>query len=174
MISSLILALLFSADVGNIDLARYAGTWHEIARLPNRFQKKCVGDVTAHYELRDDGKIRVRNRCRIANGKVIEANGIARLAGNGKPNSILKVRFAPAFLSFIPQVWGDYQIRALAPDYSYAAVGSPDFRYLWILSRNSTMAPDTYHDLVEEMRRQGYAVDRLILSDPPDHNSRGH
>jgi apolipoprotein D and lipocalin family protein len=77
----------------------------------------------------------------------------------------LKVRFAPAFLSFLPQVWGDYQIRALAPDYSYAVVGSPDFRYLWILSRTPQMDSATYDRLIEQMRAQGYAVDRMVKSD---------
>jgi len=33
--------------VPSVDLARYAGRWYEIARLPNSFQKKCAGGVTA-------------------------------------------------------------------------------------------------------------------------------
>jgi apolipoprotein D and lipocalin family protein len=35
--------------VKNLDPARYVGTWYEIARFPNRFQDKCVGNVTATY-----------------------------------------------------------------------------------------------------------------------------
>ena len=33
--------------VPTVDLTRYAGTWYEIARLPNRFQDKCAGEVVA-------------------------------------------------------------------------------------------------------------------------------
>ncbi|HWJ57155.1 MAG TPA: lipocalin family protein, partial [Vicinamibacterales bacterium] len=33
--------------VPDVDLTRYAGTWYEIARLPNRFQAKCAGEVVA-------------------------------------------------------------------------------------------------------------------------------
>ncbi|MBC7489084.1 MAG: lipocalin family protein, partial [Glaciimonas sp.] len=28
-------------SVASVDLARYVGKWYEIARFPNRFQKKC-------------------------------------------------------------------------------------------------------------------------------------
>ncbi|MGD8817932.1 MAG: lipocalin family protein, partial [Acidobacteriota bacterium] len=38
--------------VAELDLQRYAGLWYEIARFPNRFQKDCVGEVTADYRLR--------------------------------------------------------------------------------------------------------------------------
>src|SRR6185369_4177077 len=96
--------------VPEVDLVRYAGQWYEIARFPNRFQKRCAGEVTANYTLQTSGKISVLNRCRLENGEQIQAVGVARVAGKGQPNSILKVRFAPALLSFIPQVWGDYQI----------------------------------------------------------------
>ena len=54
--------------VPSIDLKRYAGTWYEIARYPNRFQRECTGNVTATYTLLDDGTIRVINRCRQSNG----------------------------------------------------------------------------------------------------------
>ena len=40
--------------VQSVDLARYAGTWYEIARLPNRFQRDCASDTTATYTLRPD------------------------------------------------------------------------------------------------------------------------
>jgi apolipoprotein D and lipocalin family protein len=148
--------------VPHVDLSRYAGLWHEIARLPNRFQEKCAGDVTAHYTLRPDGRIDVLNRCRVEDGTFIEARGVARRVDEDTPNSVLEVRFAPAILSFLPQVWGDYQIIALAPDYSYAVVGAPSREYLWILSRSPQMDTDTYRALVEEARQQGFNVDLLL------------
>ena len=49
--------------VPQVDLQRYAGLWYEIAKIPNRFQKKCAGRTTAEYTLRKDGKIKVVNRC---------------------------------------------------------------------------------------------------------------
>jgi lipocalin len=120
MITNLFLALFLYNVVPNVDFERYAGTWHEVARFPNRFQKRCVGEVTANYTLRTDGKIDVLNRCRVQDGTYISVRGIAKTAGKGLPNSMLKVRFAPKFLSFLPQVWGPYHVIVLAEDYSYA------------------------------------------------------
>jgi len=154
--------------VPEVDLVRYSGQWYEIARLPNSFQKRCAGEVTATYTLWSDGRISVLNRCRGENGVDIQVEGVARLAGKGQPNSVLKVRFAPAYLSFIPWVWGDYQIIALSPDYTHALVGDPGREYLWILSRSPQMEDDTYDRLVEEAKAQGFDVSRLQKTRQPE------
>src|SRR5919112_230203 len=87
--------------VPSVDLKRYAGLWYEVARLPNRFEEKCAGDVTAEYAPKEKGRIRVVNRCRKRDGKTTEAVGEAKRADKSGPNSKLKVRFAPGFLSFL-------------------------------------------------------------------------
>lgn len=148
--------------VPSVDLPRYAGLWYEVARLPNRFEEKCAGDVTAEYTLREKGRLKVVNRCRRKDGKMTEAVGSARPADKGGPNSRLEVRFAPSFLSFLPFVWGDYQIIELAPDYTHAVVGSPDRKYLWFLSRNPRMDEATYLRLAGEASAQGFDVSKLI------------
>ena len=150
--------------VPSVDLPRYAGVWYEVARLPNRFEEKCAGDVTAEYTLQGSDRLKVVNRCRKKDGQVSAAVGEARLADKRGPNSRLKVRFAPGFLSFLPFVWGDYQIIELAPDYTYSVVGAPDRKYLWILSRTPQMDEATYQRLVEAARSQGFDVSRLILT----------
>lgn len=150
--------------VDSVDLSRYQGRWYEVARLPNRFEEKCAGDVTAEYTLRPDGRITVLNSCRKRDGQMSAAEGVAKPAGREGPNSRLKVRFAPGYLSFLPFVWGDYQIIELAPDYAHAVVGSPDRKYLWVLSRNPRMDEATYLRLTEAARSQGFDVGRLILT----------
>ncbi len=148
--------------VPTLDLQRYMGTWYEIARLPNWFQKRCDRDVSAAYTLLDNGDIRVVNRCRKADGQMNEAVGRARLAAKNGPNTKLKVRFAPAFLSILPAVWGDYWIIDLAADYSYAVVGEPSRKYLWILSRTAVLDEVTLHDIHERIRQQGYDPNLLV------------
>lgn len=145
-----------------VDLSRYAGRWYEIARLPNRFQKDCDGDVTADYTVIDNGQINVVNQCRKQNGEMKQAEGKARLADKKGPNTKLEVRFAPSFLSFLPFVWGDYWIIDLAPDYSYAVVGEPGRKYLWILSRTPQMAESNYQDAIKRAAEQGYDVSRVV------------
>jgi apolipoprotein D and lipocalin family protein len=149
--------------VPSVDLAKYCGTWYEIARLPNRFQNNCEGDVTASYTLDEDG-IEVVNRCRKENGEVIEAKGRARRASEEEPITKLKVRFAPAFLSFLSFVWGDYWIIDLAPDYSYAVVGEPKRKYLWILSRTKKLEEATLSGILERIRNNGYDTGKLMMT----------
>lgn len=150
--------------VESVDLSRYAGLWYEVARLPNPFEEKCAGDVTAEYTPRPDGRLKVVNRCRKRDGQMTQAEGVARLADRRGANSRLKVRFAPSFLSFLPFVWGDYQIMELAPDYSHALIGDPGRKYLWILSRTPRLDEGTFRKLTEAARAQGFDVSRMIVT----------
>jgi apolipoprotein D and lipocalin family protein len=143
-----------------IDVPRYMGTWYEIAKYPNRFQKQCAGFTTASYRLRPDKTVEVVNRCRRADGALDKATGTARQVG--APDSpVLKVRFAPAWLSFLPQVWGDYWVIDLDPDYQLAAVSEPGREYLWILSRTPTVPQQAYAALLARLERQGFDLTKL-------------
>lgn len=147
--------------VAGMDIARYAGVWYEIARFPNRFQKQCAGDVTANYSLLPEGRVQVVNKCRLADGSHESATAVARQADPSLPNTVLKVRFAPEWLSWLSFVWADYWVIALDPDYQHALVGTPDHDYLWILSRTPTLGDVAYEALVATARAQGYEVRRL-------------
>ena len=151
--------------VPSVDPVRYAGRWYEIARLPNPFQNKCAGDVTADYAVRAGGGFDVLNRCRRADGTVTSAKGRARAADRRGPNSKLEVRFAPGYLSFLPFVWGDYQVIDLAPDYSYALVGEPGREYLWVLSRTPRMDEETYGRAVARAAAEGFDVSKLMKTE---------
>lgn len=144
-----------------VDLGRYAGRWYEIARLPNRFQERCASDVAVTYALRPDGRVSVVNECRERDGRIARAEGVARRADAKGPASRLKVRFAPAWLSFLGLVWGDYWIVELDPDYQYAVVGDPSRKYLWILSRRRELDAATYDSLVASAARLGFDASRL-------------
>ena len=149
--------------VDAVDLDRYLGDWFEIARFPNRFQRACTGDVRATYTRRSDGRIDVVNRCRASDGHVIEARGVARIV-DARTSAKLEVRFAPAVLSFLPFVWGDYWIVGLADDYSWAVVGSPDRGYLWILARASTLETASLDVARAAARANGFDTDRLVMT----------
>ena len=150
------------AVVPSIDLTRYQGRWYEIARFPNRFEKSCAGDVSATYTLSPDDSIRVLNECRKANGELKHAEGRARQTDKERAPAKLEVRFAPAFLSFLPFVWGDYWVIALAPDYSYSVVGDANRDYLWVLSRTPLMDEAQYQQAIHSAAAQGYDVSRLV------------
>ena len=63
--------------VARVDLARYLGTWYEIARKPMRFEDATARDITATYALEADGAVRVTNSCLDAEGEVDVAEGRA-------------------------------------------------------------------------------------------------
>lgn len=148
------------APILSLDTARYLGTWYEIAKYPNRFQAQCAGFTTARYSQRPDHTIEVVNRCRLANGQYEEAVGVARQVG-GAASPRLEVRFAPAWLAFLPMVWGDYWVIDLDRDYQLAAVSEPRREYLWILARTPTVAPQAYAALLDRLARQGFDLSRL-------------
>lgn len=151
--------------VPELDLQRYAGTWHEIARLPNRFEDRCVGDITATYTPLDDGRLRVVNACRKADGSRQSVDGMARRSGERAAE--LEVRFAPAWLSFLPFVWADYWVIAIDRDYQWAIVGEPDRDYLWFLTREPTVDAATFEALRGRARSMGYELDELVVVNPP-------
>jgi apolipoprotein D and lipocalin family protein len=142
--------------VKNVDINRYAGTWYEIARLPNSFEKDLVG-VTATYTVREDGKIDVLNQgyVKTLDGKLKQTKGVAKVPNPEEPGK-LKVYF---FLFF----GADYFILELDQDnYQYALVGSSTSNFLWILSRTPQMDPEIYAMLENKARRLGYPVEKLI------------
>jgi apolipoprotein D and lipocalin family protein len=147
--------------VPTVDLDRYVGKWFEIARFPNRFQTQCTGEVSAEYVKRADGNIEVINRCAKTDGSMDQAIGEARVV-DSVSRAKLKVRFAPAWLSWVPFVWGDYWILDLAADYSTVAVGDPSRKYLWILARTKSLPAPVYDNMVAKLAAQGFDVAALV------------
>ncbi|WP_237165192.1 lipocalin family protein [Pandoraea vervacti] len=150
--------------VQKIDKTRYVGTWYEIARYPNFFERKCVSDVTAEYVARPDGNIDVTNKCRKEDGAWASDSGVARTDGQGTGTARFKVTFAPDWLRWIPWLWANYWVIVLDGDYQYAAVGEPSREYLWILSRTPKIDDDTLNQMRAQLRKQGYDTDKLVLT----------
>ena len=155
--------------VAPVDLKRYAGVWHEQARLPNRFEKACTGAVTAEYTPLPDGTVEVRNRCQMADGQSEESIGSARVVSvAGQPGAgRLEVRFAPSWLAWLPAVWGDYWILKLDRDYEVSLVGTPNRQYLWVLSRSPVLAAATLQAELDYARTLGFDVDKVVLTGAP-------
>lgn len=135
--------------VDTFDLQKYLGRWYEIERIPNRFERDCVG-VTADYSLRDDGKVQVINTCRkeTLNGKSKQASGVARVEEGAK----LSVTFTP----WLPFIRGDYWVIYLNDDYTVAVVGEPDRKFGWLLSRTPSIDEATRSNAHQAMVENGY------------------
>ena len=122
-----------------------------------RFQKDC-NSTTAKYTLTDEGYVIVENRCNkdSVNGKQSSIKGKAFVDKNSG-NAKLKVQFFWPFK-------GKYWIIDLAEDYSYAVVGHPNKKYLWILSRTATMSENTYQQIISRIKEKGFDISKIKLT----------
>ncbi len=146
--------------VAEVDLNRYQGRWYEIATFPIRPQRYCIGTY-AEYKLNKNGYIEVYNHCIDSTDnsvKDISGKAFVETAGD---NSRLLVQFFWPFKA-------PYQIIALdTVDYQYVLVGSPNRKYLWILSRHPQLAAITYAVLVDRAKMLGFPVEKLVLTKHP-------
>jgi apolipoprotein D and lipocalin family protein len=150
--------------VQQIDLRRYAGTWHEIARLPESFEAACDGQPSAHYALRGD-RIEIINRCPGRAGRERVSRGVARVVP-GSGNAKLKVTMLPSWLQWLPFAWADYWVLYVDERYDAALVGHPDRRHLWILSRSRSMRPEQLAALMRFAGDLQFPVERLQVAHP--------
>ena len=148
--------------VDSVNLHKYAGTWYEIARILNSFQKKCARNTTATYKLRDDGRIDVINKCIEKDGSVSESKGVAKVADTAS-NAKLEVSFVR--ILGIQLFWGDYWIIGLAMDYRYAVVGTPSRKYGWILSRTPKLSTEDMETIFKLLKKQGYNPNNFVLTE---------
>lgn len=142
----------------SVEIDRYLGKWYEIARYEQGFQKDCDG-VTAEYSRREDGNIKVVNRCRKPGGKIDVANGRAMIVDDPS-GAKLKVSFFGPF-------YGDYWVLNRADDYAWAIVGEPDGRYLWILSRTPDLTVQEVAALYAKAAALGYDTSYLRRTKHP-------
>ena len=143
--------------VDQVEVQRYMGTWYEIARYPNSFERGCSA-VTADYTLRDDGTVHVLNTCRDSDGVTVKSTteGFAEIA-DPRTNAKLTVYF---FYPFGAPYW----IIDLGENYEYAVVGDPSRTFLWILSRTPTLDAETYEQILQRLPEKGYDPAQLELT----------
>ncbi len=149
-------------SVKALDLKRYMGLWHEVARLPNSFERNCE-KATAEYFLNDDGTVRVLNTCVKENGYTKNIKGRAYIPDPDYPAQ-LKVNFVPKWLSWTGLGWGDYWVIDLDSDYQWAVVSEPSREYLWILSRSPQMPPEVFGGIVNRLKAKQFDLTHLLIS----------
>lgn len=144
-----------------VDLKKYAGTWYEIARIPNSFQDHCIKNTMAKYILDEKGKIKVINSCIDEDGEIDDVEGVAKVVDKTS-NSKLEVSFV-SFLGIRP-FWGDYWIIGLGKDYDYAVIGSPGRKYGWILSRTKILNEEQINEVKLILKNNGYDFRKFATS----------
>ena len=131
-----------TASVRNFDAARYMGSWYEIARMPQWFEKD-LDHVTATYAL-EDGKQRITNRG-FRSGKEKIATAVGHFADT---------RDVGAFrISFFRPLYGDYRIIHLSPGYdamkeAYTAKTLYHATRAFVVT-NATYTPQVHHTVCQ-------------------------
>lgn len=136
-----------------VDLEKYAGEWYEIASFPQSFQKGCTC-TKATYSANEDGTIKVENSCNLPEKGKTKTSTAKAFVEDGSGNAKLNVQFFWPFK-------GKYWIIDLAKDYSYAVVGHPNRKYLWILSRTPEMDQATYDGILQRAEEKGFDLEKL-------------
>ena len=141
--------------VKNFQADKYLGTWYEIARLDNRFEKGLT-QVSATYSLRDDGGINVLNRgYSRKNNEWKESLGKAYFVED-KNTGYLKVSFFGPF-------YGSYVVFDLDENYQYSLVTGNDKTYFWLLARTPTISGDAKARLLEKAAALGFDTTKLVF-----------
>jgi len=136
------------------DNSRYLGKWYEIARLDFKFERN-LDNTTAEYSLNEDGTIKVVNRgYDTVKNEWKQATGKAKFAGD-KNIAMLKVSFFGPFYS-------GYNVIALDEEYKYALIAGESLKYLWILSRETTIPDDVKTRYLETATKTGFNTSELI------------
>lgn len=170
LLLALILAytgLSFATEVTaitNFKLNKYLGTWYEIARTPNWFEKKCIAPIQAIYTIdsKNTKQINVSNQCNTIKQKIDITDGEAVMTESANIAK-LKVTFLPKLLRWLPVGHGDYWV--LYVDYdNMAVVGSPDHEYLWILARQQNLTSADLAKAKQIAQQQGFETDKLIIN----------
>jgi apolipoprotein D and lipocalin family protein len=150
--------------ITNFESAKYLGTWYEIARIPFYFEEGCVAPITATYsvDLKNTNAIKVLNKCHKVDGDLKSVTGNAYFVGE-KNVAELTVTFLPQWLQWLPVGYGDYWV--LYTDYTgYTLVGSPDHKYLWILSRSEKIDKNRIKLLLAIAEAQGFNIKSLVFN----------
>lgn len=147
--------------VRNVDLNRYTGLWYEIAKIPNSFQDQCLKNTTAEYYLNEDGSIKIINSCTEDDGSRDEAEGLGKIVDE-RTKAKLEVSFV-SFLGIRP-FWGDYWIIGLGDEYEYAVIGSPGFKYGWILSRDKKLGVEKLNEAFAILKKNGYDIKKFVMT----------
>jgi apolipoprotein D and lipocalin family protein len=146
--------------VESVNARQYLGTWYEIARLDQSFERG-LEKITATYSLKEDGGIKVLNRgFNVAKNEWKEAEGKAYFVD---PPNADKTHTGKLKVSFFGPFYGAYNIIELdKPNYNYVMICGPDKTYLWILSRTPQLAEPIKQELVAKAKALGFATDKLI------------
>ncbi|WP_408014632.1 lipocalin family protein [Rhodococcus xishaensis] len=151
------------APVPSLDIARYVGTWHQLAAIPQPFNVNCARDTRAVYELIDASNISVNNTCTTWSGETMGVTGNARVT-DPVTNAQLRVSFPSVPTQGSPDGPTNYVVTYIADDYSWALVGDPARASGFVLSRTPAVSDAQWQQIRGVVESRGYDSCLLLTS----------
>jgi apolipoprotein D and lipocalin family protein len=145
--------------VSHLDDDQMKGVWYEIAHLPDKREKTCIGDAF-QLDARGDkpNTLEWVDSCKTKSAYVNVHNSTAKPQNKKTPtDGHLKIG---AFWPFTAKYW----VIALGPDYGWYLLGSPNHKNLWIYSKSPTLTPDVLAQIESQAAAAGYPVAKLLLT----------
>lgn len=143
------------STVDKVDLQRFMGDWHVNAILPNPIEKNSVNGIES-YALNPDGTIAItytfRKGGKDGKQKVMRPKG---RVFNKTTNAEWRVQLFKPF-------WSKYLIIYLDKDYLYTAIGVPNRKFLWIMSRFPEIPEPEYARILANLKQQGYKTEKIM------------
>ena len=133
---------------------KYLGKWYEIARFDFKFEKN-MNNVTATYSLKENGDINVMNKGYDTIKKKWET-------AKGKAKFVQSPDIARLKVSFFGPFYSGYNVIEIDDDYKYALVAGDNLKYLWILSRTTSVPENIKQRYIQKAMSIGYNTDNLI------------
>lgn len=134
-----------------VDLKKYAGTWYQVAAIPQPYTLQCANNTTAHYESINETTISVRNSCGTVLGQESFIDGSATV----RSQASLRVNF-PGVPFQNDDGPTNYRITYLADDYSLAIVGSPNRSAGFVLSRSPQLSSEQWQMVRSTVESRGW------------------
>ena len=140
--------------VKNFDANQYLGKWYEIARLDFWFERN-LNNTSAEYSKLADNRIEVINRgFNYKTQKWKQAKGKAKFK-NTPDEGALEVSFFGPFYS-------GYNVIAIDDAYKYVLIAGESLKYLWVLSRETTIPAEVKNNYLKIAEEVGYNTGNLI------------
>ncbi|MGI9579163.1 MAG: lipocalin family protein [Microthrixaceae bacterium] len=140
-----------TSTVDSVDPERYLGTWYEVGSVKQFFSIGLV-NVTADYQLNEDGTIRVENRGEYFTDGGPESRIVGSAAAVDETFTKLNVTFVGTAQ---PNPPGNYWIVALDDDYQWAVVSDPTGTSAFFLSRTPQVSDEQYAEFMQLAEEAG-------------------
>ncbi len=137
----------------SLEIDRFLGRWHEIARTPNFNQKGCKSG-TAEWGRGEEGRLTVVQKCVKSSGDTKTWSGSATIVDTDT-NAKLRMSLLKGLIK------QEYWVLDRADDYSWAIAGTPGGNFVWVLSRKASLAPAERTAVLNRVKALGYDTSKL-------------